>query len=318
MQGWIAQIAQAPAELLVFAVVIAGMGFYNGFVGLRRARLIEDAPTAKVRSAHQGYVELIGTAATLPGEPIISRLTQIPCCWHRYRIEEHHGKSWRTIDSGQSDDLFLLRDDTGECVIDPEGAHVDSTHGKSWFGSSLAESFPGGYARDAQAHNPSLGGMLAQRISRNLSFGMGQYRFSESVLLEGDPLYAIGWFKSHDDSDREKDHAATTAQILRDWKRDPKTLAERFDHNKDGTVDTQEWEHARRAAAAEAGKEIIHQAQHTHVNILSKPKGRPYLLANQAQCALVRGYHWRMRLGFLGFFVGGAVASVMLGARFLS
>ena len=56
-----------------------------GFSGLRRTRHIEDVPTARVRSAHQGYVELIGTAHTMNGEPIIAPLSNTSCCWYRSR-----------------------------------------------------------------------------------------------------------------------------------------------------------------------------------------------------------------------------------------
>lgn len=45
---------------LIFSIVIALTLFSLMFYYLKRARLIEDTPTSRIRSAAQGYVELIG------------------------------------------------------------------------------------------------------------------------------------------------------------------------------------------------------------------------------------------------------------------
>ena len=58
-----------------------------GFILLARARLMEDTPLSLIRSAAQGYVELQGTARTLPGPPIVAPLSGGRCCWWRYRID---------------------------------------------------------------------------------------------------------------------------------------------------------------------------------------------------------------------------------------
>ena len=97
-------------------------GLWGGFRRLHHARLIENVPTAKVRSAHQGYVELVGTAEALPGEPVIAPLSGSVCCWYDYRIERRSGKHWNIVDKGTSEAVFAIRDDTGRCLIDPEAA----------------------------------------------------------------------------------------------------------------------------------------------------------------------------------------------------
>ena len=40
------------------AMLLSAAGFYFAFRYLTRARIIEDTPTARVRSAQQGYLEL--------------------------------------------------------------------------------------------------------------------------------------------------------------------------------------------------------------------------------------------------------------------
>jgi len=316
---WLYDLAHAPLEVLIIALVIAAVGFYTGFASLRRYRLIEDVPTAKVRSAHQGYVELVGRAVMMDGEPIVAPLSQTQCCWYRYSIEERSGKHWDTLERKTSDALFMLRDDTGDCVIDPEGAEVESLHGKTWYGGSYSTGMPGVHVRlDNRARPPSAGTGMFGGISRHIHIGAGRYRFRESVILDGDPLYAIGWFKSLDDSDLAQSRQALSGQILREWKRQPHTLRERFDHDRDGSIDIHEWEDARRVAAAEAQQQLAQASAHTHVHTLSKPRNRHFILANREQGALVRRYKRFAWVGFSGFFLGGSVVTLMASSRWLA
>lgn len=197
-----------------------------------RARLIEDTPTARIRSAPQGYVELEGEARLLPGPPIVAPLTGRRCVWYRYRIEheEHtydskgHSRShWRTVDSGTSEGLFELDDTTGRCVIDPDGAEVHPDDKDVWRGHSRW---------------PSAG---PPRRRGGLRFTAGDYRYTEERLLPG-PLYAVGWFESIRTADGELKDA--TAALLRHWKQDQAGLLARFDANGDGHIDAGEWERA--------------------------------------------------------------------------
>ena len=108
-----------PGEFIfwvVLLIVIALLCFYLVFRFWKRARLMEEVPTSKIRSAAQGYVELIGYGQLMGGEPIIAPLSRTPCTWYQYRIEEkqirwesnrRHSK-WQLVESGTSDNLFLL------------------------------------------------------------------------------------------------------------------------------------------------------------------------------------------------------------------
>src|SRR3569832_531284 len=76
-------------RMLVMVVIVVAVGaFIATFVSLRRARLIEDTPTSRIRSAAQAYVELEGEAVMMEGVPIIAPRTLLPCAWFRYRVEE--------------------------------------------------------------------------------------------------------------------------------------------------------------------------------------------------------------------------------------
>ncbi len=301
-----------PIAGVMFAGALAVIGLFAGFSGLRRYRLIEDVPTAKVRSAPQGYVELVGTADLLPGPPIVAPLTQTVCCWYSYRVERRSDKHWRTLQSGTSDDLFLLRDETGECVIDPEGASIDSIHSQTWSGGASSLGTPGLHAVDRDLG--PLGRGVSQALGGLGSVG-GDHRYHETVILPGDPLYAIGWFHSLDDSDWSESERARAGELLREWKRRPETLRERFDHNRDGVIDQDEWEDARRVARERAKEELAEARTRTHVHMMGRPKGRAYLIANRPEPALVRRYRWQAILGFVGFFAGLAVVAVWLSGR---
>lgn len=317
MSDWLDRLAHAPDPVVVFIAVMAVVAVFTGFSGLRRTRHIEDVPTARVRSAPQGYVELIGTAHALGGDPIVAPLSQTPCCWYRFRVERRSGNEWRSVDSGVSDGIFLLRDDTGDCVIDPEGAEVTSRHQQHWSGDGSGW---GGHA--VHVRLPSLGKVgdlvvgVGGRLIEGLGSGVGDYRYSEAVILDGDPLYAIGQFHTENAGSHGSSLDELAGMILRDWKRSPDTLRERFDRDRDGRIDGEEWEHARAVARREAEREQGRQVSNAQVHMLRRPlDGRYFLLSNLEEFGLLRRYRWRMRLGFAASAVLAGVFVLMLSTR---
>jgi len=317
MADWLDRLAHAPDGVLMFVTVLAIAAAVMGFSGLRRSRQIEDVPTARVRSAHQGYVELIGLARMMDGEPIVAPLSRTPCCWYRYKVERRSGKDWRLVESGSSDGIFGLRDETGDCVIDPEGAEVTTRHQRSW--SEDAGSW-GGHAIHARL--PSLGKTadmvvdISGKVLDGLSAGVGPYRYTEAVIMDGDPLYVIGQFRTLGAGDQGSTLRELTGAVLREWKQRPDTLRERFDSNRDGKIDLDEWERARQAARREAGREHAENLKRGQLHTLSKPKdGRFFLLSNLKEFGLLRRYRWRMRLGFGAFLLLGGAALLMLSTR---
>ena len=69
-------------------IAIGLAGALAAFLMFKRARLIEDTPTSRIRSAAQGHVELEGIARLLPGEPILAPLSRRVCAWWKYSIEK--------------------------------------------------------------------------------------------------------------------------------------------------------------------------------------------------------------------------------------
>ena len=311
------RLAHAPDGVLVFTVLLAVVAVFTGFSGLRRSRQIEDVPTARVRSAHQGYVELTGLARMLDGEPIIAPLSHTRCCWYRYKVERRSGKDWRVLQSGSSDGIFILRDETGDCVIDPEGAEVTTRHTRSW---SDDGSSSGRHAIHMRL--PSLGRTadtvvdIGGSILEGLGAGVGPYRYTEAVIMDGDPLYCIGRFRTLGAGDQAITLREMTGAVLREWKKRPETLRQRFDSNRDGQIDIEEWEHARRVAEREAARERAENLGRDQIHTLARPDdGRFFLLSNLEEFGLLRRYRWKKRLGFGFFALLGGAALLMLSTR---
>jgi len=316
MSDWLDKLAHAPDGLLMFCSILAVVSFFIAFTALRRVRNIENVPTARIRSAPQGYVELIGRAHGLDGEPIVAPLSRVACCWYRYRIERRGDKGWRALESGTSDGIFLLRDDTGDCVIDPEGAEVTTEHARSWYDNG-----DGWGGHGVHMRLPSLGKAadtivnVSGKVMSGIG-GMGEYRYTEAVIMDGDPLYAIGRFHTVGPGEKAATIRELTGAILREWKQRPDTLRERFDRDRDGAIDVDEWQHARAAAEELATREYAEQFNRQELHSLKKPAdGRLFLLSNLEEFGLLRRYRWRMRLAFLASIVLGAAVAVMLSTR---
>lgn len=287
-----------------FTMVLAGSSFIAMFRFVHRSRLIQDTPTSRIRSAHQGYVELEGSAELLPGEPVLSALSGTRCTWYSFKVEEYRrgsrgGGRWRTIRSGNSKELFLLRDETGECVIDPEGALVTPSRKSVWYGSHREWPF---------GTPPTTGRSLLG----------GRYRYTEQYIQATDHLYALGLFRSEGGGHHQPDMGDELRLLLAEWKRDQASLLERFDMNRDGRIDPQEWEQVRRAAEVEVGKQVRERQSGPVTHILSQPKQgrRPFILSTLPQDSLSSRYRWYAMGSLSGFLLVGVVASWILSVRF--
>jgi len=255
------------AWLGAFAFVCAsGLAAWAG--NTRRQRLIHDVPTSRIASAAQGYVEITGTIEQRVDEMLLAKLSQTPCAWYRYQIEKKDSDGdWHVEEYGASDQTFVLNDDTGSCVIDPEDAEITTSHKKVWTESGR--------------------------------------RYTEYLLLPGDPLYAIGEFTTLNHDTSPPTFRREVGDLLADWKRDRAELHRRFDANQDGEIDLTEWEKAREAAEEQARGQQRARAADGPLHMLGKPKDkRPYLLSNLGHDGLSQRYR-RWAWAHLAIFVAG-------------
>ncbi|HSD61315.1 MAG TPA: hypothetical protein VLC55_10725 [Burkholderiales bacterium] len=260
-EAWLASLS---AVALISFVAWAG--------NFRRHRLMADTPTSRIASAAQGYAELQGRAAAHPGAGLLSKLTALPCLWFRYVVERRNSEDkWEQVDNGSSDDSFLLRDGTGECVIDPDGAEIVTRHRQKW-------------ARD-------------------------DYRYTEWLLLAQDPLYAIGEFSTVSGATVPLSESRDIGELLAEWKADRPQLLKRFDLDRDGEIDLREWALARaeaRRQVAARHEEIRSRTGALHV-LRAPPDGRLFLVTNLDPGKLMRR-HKLWGIAHLLIFLAAGVA----------
>ncbi|MBI5627213.1 MAG: hypothetical protein HY935_08480 [Nitrosomonadales bacterium] len=255
---------------LICLSVMAALSVVAWLSALKRLRAVRDTPTSKVASAAQGYVELVGRGRPYGDTPLISKLRVLPCLWYRYKVERRTSKDkWQTIDSGESSDSFILRDGSGDCVVDPENAEIITRHCDQWID--------------------------------------GDYRYTEWKLILPDSLYVLGEFRTRN-LGAEFDVRAETNSLLADWKRDKPALHARFDLNNDGELDMKEWMLARSAAKREVAKRMREAQAVSDIHIICQPSdGRLFLISNLKQDDLSRRYlfwAWAHMVIFFGALGG--------------
>ncbi|MEW5838816.1 MAG: GIDE domain-containing protein [Pseudomonadota bacterium] len=282
--AWIELIKQNP-EIGFFLLFLLGFSLFGfeRFLRLQaRRRLIEDTPTSRIRSAAQGYVELEGWAQNPSNSPIFSPLTHTECTWYRYKVEERdtdeRGRTeWKTVRSGTSSHLFLLDDNTGECVIDPDGAIVEPAHQRTW--------------------------------------QTGDYRYTEALILPLEQIYAIGWLKSYEPV-QSSVHEWVRDKVIA-WKSDPlmrRKFDGNGDGELDADEFELLRKEAEKAALSEHQQAMLESSLsgQTHLLNAGDPQGRPLILSTHPQSLLaqrLRRHAWLwlggalLTLGGLLYFV---------------
>lgn len=250
--------------------LIALISFFAWLSALKRLRAVNDTPTSRIASAAQGYVELMGRGKPYGDPPLISKLSRLPCLWYRYRIEEKNNENeWRTVDSGETSEPFMLDDGSGSCVVDPSGAEIMTKHKDTW--------------REAQ------------------------FRYTEWKLIHSDRVYALGEFRTRSVG-TEFDARAELNALLADWKRDKQALHARFDLDQDGQLDEKEWMLARQAAKREIEKKKREAHAQPDVHLLGLPRdGKLFLISNFTPEKLSRRYlfwSWAHVVIFFGALAG--------------
>jgi hypothetical protein len=287
-----------------FWVLTLGIGAIGGGAlslrWIKVARLIEDMPTSRIRSAAQGYVELTGRGLQLDGPQNFGPLTRRPCIWWRYRVskKEQTGRNrtdtWRSIASGTSTQPFLLDDGTGRCMVRPDGAEIVTGESTTWYGDTPWPTAPPGSGRS----------------------GSRDYRYFEERIYEQELVYALGEFRSHGPADGVDLQEAANALVLQ-WKEDQDALVARFDADGDGRIDLEEWEKARAEARRVVEAESRDGPAVQTLHVLGAPdSGRLFLIAALPPGDLVRRYRRRALLAFAGFVMAVTAFGWLLQSAF--
>lgn len=264
-----------PQAWVISLALVALVSFWAWHANLKRYRTIADTPTARIASAPQGYVEIIGRGKQPPGAQLVSPVSGLPCLWFRYRVERREGNKWVHVESGASDDTFGVHDGSGLLLIDPEGAEIVS---------------------------------VRKQVSTS-----GGYRKTEWTLIEGETIYALGEHVTLGGPHAVLDKRADVSALLAEWKADKQRLLARFDADRDGEISLDEWEAARKAAADEVDRAHLDIRLAEGVHLLRKPgHGRPFIIANREVTKLVRHYRlWSW--AHIGIMAGALLGLIKIG-----
>ncbi|PTN11374.1 E3 ubiquitin ligase [Nitrosomonas aestuarii] len=274
--------------LLVFSSSMALICFWLTFRYLKRARLIEDTPTSKIRSAAQGHVEIKGTVSYGENKELIAPLSGNSCVWYTYKIQRYQrsGKNshWSTVEEGTSNKSFLIQDNTGICVINPEGAEILTEHSRTWYGNT---------EKPKQTKNTNnFFNVISGR----------RYRYIEKFIYVHDLIYALGNFKTSGGGRDVPSNHQMTGQVIREWKQDYNQVLNHFDQDKNGKIDILEWEAVRAAASQEAEKRRQHLSKMPTVYTLSNTihKQHPFILSTFSQKILAKKFRIYAILSLMG------------------
>ncbi len=234
--------------------LIAAISFVAWAANLRRNRAVADTPTSSIASAAQGYAEIYGRACNAPEYLAEGKLGSLPCIWYHYvTYRKTSDNKWVECARGASDSLFGVDDGTGRVLVDPERAEVITTHCHTWY--------------------------------------EGDYKHVEEQLFPSDRIYVLGDFATMGGAGSDLSLKDDVAALLAEWKRNQPMLLERFDLDKDGQIDLQEWDLARRAAQREVEKQHRDIRQQPGIHVMRAPAdGRHYLIANLSPQQLHRKY----------------------------
>lgn len=256
MESWIHDYVQtlSPAEFqihLLLLFIFMGFLLYKSYQNYQRLRYINDTATSKIGSAAQGFVELKGLGEFIPGPVITSPMSKQRCLWfqciveYRKKIGKH--SAWVEESNLISDHIFQLQDETGTCIVIPDGAHVIPSKSRIWYGSHINAQYTA----------------ISDKFNFGRYLGFGRYRFTEKLIMVADPLYVIGTFKSIRKTIHADTLKAKVEQLVQTWKNDPIRYLTDFDTDKNGKINGKEWERIRLSAQQEVLKRDQPSVHHT-------------------------------------------------------
>jgi len=299
---WATGLSSRHFQVVLALGAVLAVACLVGMVSrLRRLGVVENTATSRLRSAAQGYVELEGRACLLPGEPIRAPLSGRRCAWWAFRVDargeigaDSRSSAWEVMDRERSEAIFCLDDDTGRCIVDPDGAEVLGASARTWYGNSR---------RPAPHEVPERWGLNKR------------YRYTEWRIDEDAPLYAAGYLLSPPQAE-SLGMQEEVAELLRAWKRHRESLVQRFDRDGNGEIDLAEWELARRQAWREVEAGRRDAVMPPGISVLARPAdGRPFVLAAGGQQDLRRRWRGQLAACALGFVALAAAVAWLAAAR---
>jgi hypothetical protein len=153
--------------------------FLRGFRTLRIRQLIQNTPTARIRSMAMGLVEVYGSVS--PRSQVVAPFSGRPCAYWELDVSVRGRRrgSWSVVHRDASGHPLYLRDTTGVALLYPHGATCKINFGVEEECSGLM--LPELYSQYLSQQHVGMG-----------LWRLGQLRFRERVLEEGQRVYVLG------------------------------------------------------------------------------------------------------------------------------
>lgn len=238
---------------------------------------MHEAPISTIASAAQGYVELYGKATT--DKPLKTPYHGIPCVWYRawvYANQQHprgidHLSQSRLLEYAESQSVFMLEDDSAQCVIEPAGAEIIYFQARTW--------------------------------------RKNNHRYVEEYLPANQFVYVIGHLDTRTDAQNPAVLKQQVSAQLKALKSRPQHLLNLYDHDLNGEIDMNEWEKARQHVIHQVKSEHAMQA-YTGSFVLSKPEDGHMFLISAKSPSQLRAEHIKWLTIFLILAITLLVLSV--------
>ncbi len=318
MQTMIREASTTGFLIMVLApLAFAGVALFAAWHARRQAQIISGTQAAPIGMAEDGYRKFQGTIEAVAGQTIVAPLTGSPCVWYDARVEkwtrrttgQNRRYEWQTVRHVTSTVPFFVRDATGVCAIDVDGAEVTPTDKSQWTGATLEPT-----DRNPPRVGPS---QSTHGFVQTAGGAEGQFRYSEERIYAGDPLLVVGAFASHRFGRDDAAHADGT-----DAEDDQDDQDEDIDDSETDAADGEaagasEDRYAWAASDAERAEALWEQATEvTKATIGAGGRAQPLILTTTSEAAHVAMTEMGSQAAFYIALIPLGIAALVVLVRF--
>jgi len=247
--------SDASPVILSLAAIAGGIFlFYSGWGYFHRKKCIEDIPTSKIRSIAMGVVEVSGK--TSPKHELKTPYSLTDCVIYKYLKEKyvcHHTSkgrqcSWKKVDEGTSITPFYVADETGRVLVEPLSIEIHA---------------------DRRYHSKT-------------GIGEGALRFSEWFIMPRETIYVMG--RAGKSEDARSGKKMKLLARLEELKKNKEAMA-LCDTNKDGSVDSMEWEIAMQQIRQQLEREELQKPVDglADISISCGNENEPFIISDKSE-----------------------------------
>ena len=193
------------AIVVAGAIALVGLGFAAGLiVGLVRARhrikFIEAAPECQGGQLIAGLAKMRGEIRAVNGaDLLVSPMTQAPCVYYKFVVEQECTRSdrtdgsmrpetdWHSVITDEQAVPAAVRDETGDALVDLKNAEVELSRGQRLESGTLNNAPAGLEHRLNKLYGFSSKGFIFNK----------SLRYIERVIEEGVRVFVVGEVKVH-------------------------------------------------------------------------------------------------------------------------